>query len=210
MSRLTALREAGKALDIQWPGFYPWQTQNLVLLPGLWSAQPSVDREKPINIFNYKLIWSARPSEDREKPTDIFNYKLIWSARPSEDRDKATDIFNYKLIWSARPSEDREKPTDIFNYKLIWPAQSSEDRDKATDIFNYKLIWGTRWRSWLNDCATNRKVAGSNPDGVNGIFHRHNPSDRTVALGSTQPLTDMRKVKQSRYRSGVAQRVPGS
>ena len=168
MSRLTALREAGKALDIQWPGFYPWQTQNLVLLPGLWSAQPSVDREKPINIFNYKLIWSARPSEDREKPTDIFNYKLIWSARPSEDRDKATDIFNYKLIW------------------------------------------GTRWRSWLNDCATNRKVAGSNPDGVNGIFHRHNPSDRTVALGSTQPLTDMRKVKQSRYRSGVAQRVPGS
>jgi hypothetical protein len=27
------------------------------------------------------------------------------------------------------------------------------------------------------------------PDGVTGIFHWHNPSDRTVALGSTQPLT---------------------
>jgi len=37
-------------------------------------------------------------------------------------------------------------------------------------------------------CATNRKVAGSIPDGVIGIFHRHNPSDRTMALGSTQPL----------------------
>ena len=24
-----------------------------------------------------------------------------------------------------------------------------------------------------------------------GIFHRHNPSDRTMALGSTQPLTEM-------------------
>jgi hypothetical protein len=41
---------------------------------------------------------------------------------------------------------------------------------------------------WLRNCATNRKVAGSIPDGVTGIFHSHNPSDRTMALGSTQPL----------------------
>ena len=30
---------------------------------------------------------------------------------------------------------------------------------------------GTRWRSWLRHCATTRKVAGSVPDGVIGIFH---------------------------------------
>ena len=30
---------------------------------------------------------------------------------------------------------------------------------------------GTRWRSWLRYCATSRKVAGSIPDGVIGIFH---------------------------------------
>jgi hypothetical protein len=30
------------------------------------------------------------------------------------------------------------------------------------------------------------------PDGVIGIFHRHNPSGRTLALGLTQPLTEMR------------------
>jgi hypothetical protein len=35
------------------------------------------------------------------------------------------------------------------------------------------------------------KVAGSIPDGVIGIFHWHYPSDRTLALGSTQPLTEM-------------------
>ena len=35
------------------------------------------------------------------------------------------------------------------------------------------------------------EVAGSIPDGVIGIFHGHNPSDRTTALGSTQPLTEM-------------------
>jgi hypothetical protein len=28
---------------------------------------------------------------------------------------------------------------------------------------------------WLTYCATNRKVAGSIPDGVIGIFHCHNP-----------------------------------
>jgi hypothetical protein len=44
---------------------------------------------------------------------------------------------------------------------------------------------------WLRYCATNRKVAGSIPDGVTGIFHGHNPSDRTMALGSAQPLTEM-------------------
>jgi hypothetical protein len=44
---------------------------------------------------------------------------------------------------------------------------------------------------WLRHCAKSRKVAGSIPDGVIGIFHGHNPSGRTMALGSTQPLTEM-------------------
>ena len=43
--------------------------------------------------------------------------------------------------------------------------------------------WGTVLKSW--------KVVGSIPDGVIGIFHWHNPSGRTVALGSTQPLTEI-------------------
>jgi hypothetical protein len=50
---------------------------------------------------------------------------------------------------------------------------------------------GTRWRSWLGHRATSWKVAGSIPDCVTGIFHWHNPSSRIVALGSTQPLTEM-------------------
>ena len=33
--------------------------------------------------------------------------------------------------------------------------------------------------------------AGSIPDGAIGIFHLHNPSGRTMALGSTQLLTEM-------------------
>jgi hypothetical protein len=34
------------------------------------------------------------------------------------------------------------------------------------------------------------KVAGSSPDEVN-FFYLPNPSSRTMALGSTQPLTEM-------------------
>jgi len=34
---------------------------------------------------------------------------------------------------------------------------------------------GTRWRGWLRHCATSRKVAGSIPDGVIGIFHSFRP-----------------------------------
>jgi hypothetical protein len=44
---------------------------------------------------------------------------------------------------------------------------------------------GTAVAQRLRYCAANQKVAGSIPDSV------INPSDRTMALGSTQPLTEM-------------------
>jgi len=63
----------------------------------------------------------------------------------------------------------------------------------AEVLFSLSILWerGTRWRSWLRHCATSRKVAGSIPDGVIGIFHWQSPSGRTMALGFTQPLTEM-------------------
>jgi len=45
---------------------------------------------------------------------------------------------------------------------------------------------------WLRCCDKNRKVAGSMPDDVTGIFIATKyPSDRTMALGWAQPLTEM-------------------
>ena len=46
----------------------------------------------------------------------------------------------------------------IFLYSLLF----------ITDTTN---IWRTAVAQWLRCCATNRKVAGSIPDGVIGIFH---------------------------------------
>jgi len=50
-------------------------------------------------------------------------------------------------------------------------------------LFSY----GTAVAQWLR-CY---KSEGRCIDGVIGIFHWHNPSDLTMALGSNQPLTEM-------------------
>jgi hypothetical protein len=51
--------------------------------------------------------------------------------------------------------------------------------------------FSTRCRSWLRHYATSRKVTGSIPDEVIGFFNWPNPSSRIMALGSTQPPTEM-------------------
>jgi hypothetical protein len=43
----------------------------------------------------------------------------------------------------------------------------------------------------LRHYATRRKVAGLVSDEVITVFNLPNPSNRTMALGSTQPLTEM-------------------
>ena len=91
--------------------------------------------------------------------------------------------------------------------KATWPRPwpwvlSAGQPLKKTRIFGFLgafrkncqkrlLASGTAVAQWLRCYATNRKVAGSIPDGVIGIFHWHNPSNRTMALGLTHPLTEM-------------------
>ena len=47
---------------------------------------------------------------------------------------------------------------------------------------------GTAVTQWLRCCATNRKVAGSIPDGVIGIFHWHNPYPTAFPYGNGMVL----------------------
>ena len=68
-------------------------------------------------------------------------------------------------------------------------------------------MMGTAVAQWLRCCATNQKVAGSIPDGAIGIFLWHNPSDRTMALGSTQSLTEMSTRRISWGKSGRCVRL---
>ena len=55
-------------------------------------------------------------------------------------------------------------------------------------LCNFLINYLSIWRSWLRYCATSRKIAGLIPDGVTGIFHI---PCRTMALRSTQPLTEV-------------------
>ena len=66
-------------------------------------------------------------------------------------------------------------------------------RKSVVEYKHYGTMLGTPWSSCLRHCTTSRKVVGSIPDGVTGIFHWHNPTGPTMALGLTQPLTEMSK-----------------
>ena len=79
---------------------------------------------------------------------------------------------------------------DTCHYRL-WVTRGLPQSERVLQYRNKKWTWSKCICQSLRCWATNRKVAGSIPDGVIGIFHWHNPRDRTMALGSTQPLTEM-------------------
>jgi hypothetical protein len=62
-----------------------------------------------------------------------------------------------------------------------------------------------QWDSWLRDTVKEENVVSSILVGVTGIFLGHNPSSHTMALGSTQPLTEMstRNISQGLKAAGL-------
>jgi hypothetical protein len=68
---------------------------------------------------------------------------------------------------------------------------TGENNFAKTHLSWLLVLLGTAVAQWLRYCATNRKVAGSIPDVVMEFFIDINPSDRTMALRSTQSLTEM-------------------
>jgi len=108
----------------------------------------------------------------------------------------------YVTVWDVpgreqwgrpRTAECREWQNEYFSKKNIFlPSADIKVMTKitfsTTNDGDGARCW---WRSWLRHCATSWKVAGSIPDGVIGIFHWRNPSGCTMALGLTQPLTEM-------------------
>jgi hypothetical protein len=60
----------------------------------------------------------------------------------------------------------------------------------------YREVWNSKITQKIKDWTEelylfSRKVAGSIPDCVTGIFHWQNPSGRTMTLELTQPLTQI-------------------
>ena len=116
----------------------------------------------------------------------------------------------YEFPWCTINISGRNRP--IYHYKNDMKMSEQRGGICNMDTTNTMLallsiITSNRVAQWLRCCATNRKVAGSIPNGVFGIFRWHNPSDRTTALGSTQPLTEMSTRKISWGKCGRCVRL---
>jgi hypothetical protein len=73
-----------------------------------------------------------------------------------------------------------EKQTAL-TWRAVWRGKQHSLLARSKDVVRFSTV-----RS-----RTSRKVAGSIPDEVNRLFNWPNPSSPTMALGSTQPLTEM-------------------
>jgi hypothetical protein len=84
--------------------------------------------------------------------------------------------------------------TDIRKLKLN-NQHSSNNKSNIISLHLYQIIVHSHNSIgptfYVRHYATSRKVAGSHPDEVIGFFNWPNPSSRTMALGSTLPLTEM-------------------
>ena len=126
-------------------------------------------------------------------------------------------VILVRFSWDLNFLDRLSKNSQIQNFMIIRPVGAElfhADRrtDMTTPIVAFRnfangsrrfgitriyasvlmALWRTAVAQWLRCCATNRKVAGSIPAGVIGIFHWH--KIHPIALwpwGSTQPLTEM-------------------
>ena len=118
----------------------------------------------------------------------------------------SSSVIGFDLFWqfpspALRRTLRNRSFTDYLGHELEkffsrqlgrWCRQSEMLQCRPRHSYPYLcLARGVAVALWLRHYPTNRQVAGSIPDGVIGIFQWHNPSGRTVALGSTQLLTEM-------------------
>ena len=132
-------------------------------------------RNLPMCNQKSKVFGPVMPPQVEQKPETTSHVQV--TKQQCDDEEKGREG---KKKRNERRIQQRNKKVLYGNIMLFLSMQ-------------YIRSSGARcwWRSWLRHCATNRKVASSIPVGVNGIFHWHNPSGHTMALGLTQPLTEM-------------------
>ena len=120
----------------------------------------------------------------------------IMSMKNSNDTIGNRNVF---MVWCIiRHTENLwggASPSQVQNVWFIVVRSTSQMNYAGCPtiqiILSLNQQWHTQWHSWLRHHATSHKVAGLIPNGVTGIFHWHNPSSHTMALGLTQPPTEM-------------------
>jgi len=142
------------------------------------------------------LFWILSGEKDNSynETDNIYINKILRRVRLSIITvQKLISITYSKYVFVALVIQHAERMHPPSATCLAHFTFTHKRRDFQENIITHKKRRGARcwWRIWLRHCATSLKVAGPIPDGVNGIFHWHNPSDHTMALGLTQTLTEM-------------------
>ena len=138
-------------------------------------------------LWDYQNFISLILGTDTEEVLSPSRHMLICASKKS----KNTIIlmgFNRLRIWSSTGIL-LKKPTGVYKkrktFLTSWPNIISSGilwRHLILCVYLWYLFTGMRYKP---------KVVCSIPDDFNGIFYCHNPSGRTMALGSTQPLTEI-------------------
>ena len=109
---------------------------------------------------------------------------FTWLIQLWKDHLQGKSTLQWNILLSSRQFSCTQKfltkPMSYVSCCTAW--------DMTMDWHTTNLLYVIMYATFF---ATSRKVAGSIPDGVIEIFHWHNRSGRTMALGLTQLLTEI-------------------
>ena len=104
-------------------------------------------------------------------------------------------LRNTRRMRGLRTVIRRIRLWDVFYTKLCFTKQRNTPHHislpKLSSCWTKNINLPHTLTISMRRCAVSRKVTGLIPDSVTGIFHWHNPSGRIMALGLTQPLSDL-------------------
>jgi hypothetical protein len=156
----------------------------MLLYADVWSLQSFEDRCVEGKWLTISCTWLNHPYNSSFRSVIMvywmgFNKCRLWYHSSGGGWLSCRQVGGWKNRNRAYGFLESEQEAVIANSYRQWFESTSYI------MICYTVTMGHAMTQWLRHCATNRKVAGSIPDGVIGIFHWHNPSGRTMALGST-------------------------
>jgi hypothetical protein len=101
------------------------------------------------------------------------------------------NVSSHKIYTAPHPRRRHSSRLDSRQEEDFFSTASRSSLGSAQPSTQRIPVGGARYRSWMRHYATSRKVAGSIPNEVIGLFNWPNPSSLSMALWSTQPLTEM-------------------
>ena len=107
----------------------------------------------------------------------------------------SSQVGSCPLLTAVDPVGSHCRPCGIYGGQSDTETCSFTPNTSIFLSVSFHQRGGLWWHSLLRHCTTIWKAAGLILDGVIGIFNWHNLSGCTMALGSTQPLTEMSKGK---------------